>query len=284
MELNAFLLDRPDGPSLFVRDLSPDKPAALAVLIHGSMVHSEYYLPFAMKMAQVGYRMWLPDLRGHGRSQGTRGSVRSFWDHVEDVRTVFRRAAQEHAAAPFLLGESYGGLVAFLASDGLQPPPQGVILASPAFGLTTHLSPRLVRVMRWVNRVVPFLRAPRPMTLEGVAARADLDRLANRDPLLCRRYTLNFLVQLLDAQALSAQRARQFRIPLLAILADHDYVTDVHVAARVLSQVAGPRQVVTLPGSYHSVLTDRPDEVVQQVLATFTPQSSAPAPTPSLLP
>ncbi|HEV2693813.1 MAG TPA: alpha/beta fold hydrolase [Verrucomicrobiae bacterium] len=50
--------------------VTPLKQRGTAVLLHGYMMQKETMLPWAVVLAQAGYRVVLVDLRGHGRSMG----------------------------------------------------------------------------------------------------------------------------------------------------------------------------------------------------------------------
>jgi hypothetical protein len=53
-ELTVRFLDRPDGPAFFLRIVRPAAPIARLLFTHASLVHPEYYLPFAAQLARFG--------------------------------------------------------------------------------------------------------------------------------------------------------------------------------------------------------------------------------------
>jgi alpha-beta hydrolase superfamily lysophospholipase len=264
LQLDGFLLDE-GGPTLFLRVVEPARPRACLVLVHGSMVHSEYYLPIALRLAQRGLCVVLPDLRGHGRSDGLRGHLSDYRRHVEDVQRVAAWARRRWLLPLFLGGESYGGLVAFLAGDAPLEGAEGLVLAAPAFGLAAHLPPRLVAATRRVAQVAPALRLPVQMRLVGVSHREDLNRISLRDPLLCRQYTVGFFVELLKAQAAARDVAARRRLPALALLAGQDLVTDNATTQAVLEAGRAPTRTVTYPEFLHAVLAEDPERVVGEI-------------------
>lgn len=268
MELDAVFIAAPGGANLFVRCVLPKAPWASLVLLHGSMVHSEYYLPVAVALADAGVATFLPDLRGHGRSDGLRAHVANFAHHVEDARAVLAYVHTRLALPVHLGGESYGGLVAFLAAseaDHAQAP-QTVVLAAPAFALRAQVPPRLRRSLRVVGQAVPALRLPVYMHLNGVSHRDDLERIAMRDPLLNRQYTIGFFCELLRAQAAALEQAPRVRVPCLALLAGQDLVTDNEATRRVMA--AAPFGAThTYPDFLHAVMAEDVATVARDMVA-----------------
>jgi len=268
MELDASLIEGAGGAALFVRSIVPERPSASVVLLHGSMVHSEYYLPVALALAEAGVATFLPDLRGHGRSDGLRAHVAAYDHHVDDARAAMAYARARLGLPVVLGGESYGGLIAFLTAASAPPGkgPAGVLLAAPAFALRAQVPPRLRLGLRVVGQAIPALRLPVPMRLVGVSRRDDLERLAARDPLLNRQYTIGFFCELLRAQARALEVARLVRVPCLCLLAGDDRVTDNEMSRRILALLPDGR-VVLYPAFRHAVLSEDVPAVAAEAAA-----------------
>ncbi len=102
-------------------------PRGTVVLLHGWMMDSGSLLPWALELAQAGYRTIGIDLRNHGRSgqapsgYGTREG--------EDVVAVLRalRARGEIAGPLHVMGVSYGAATAIFAARDLGVQAGGVV-------------------------------------------------------------------------------------------------------------------------------------------------------------
>lgn len=102
-------------------------PRGTVVLLHGWMMDSGSLLPWALDLAQAGYRTIGIDLRNHGRSgqapsgYGTREG--------EDVVAVLRalRARGEIAGPLHVMGVSYGAATAIFAARDLGAQAGGVV-------------------------------------------------------------------------------------------------------------------------------------------------------------
>ena len=272
--LGVHYLRHDDGPDLFVRVVRPPSAHTRLLFVHASLVHSEYYLPLAFGLAMHGVETWLPDLRGHGRSGGTRGHTRDWFDPVRDVTAVWA-AMQERGRATrtFLGGESYGALTSYLAIRSRNVDPDGAVFLSPAFGLHFRPSPLLWWLLtRCAWPVAGWVRPLRRLPVEGVTRSATVRRIIESDPLCNRRYTLGFLLHLMATQRRVPHPDPDWQLPSLLVTSSGDPITD-NTASR---DVLGSSSAVTwheCAGSLHSLVADDPDTVVGIVIAWLTARS-----------
>lgn len=81
-------------------------------IIHGQGEHGGRYHHFPHWLGDAIDEVLLPDLRGHGRSEGIRGHVDRFDEYVEDLAAILERErASNPAREMHVLGHSMGGLV-----------------------------------------------------------------------------------------------------------------------------------------------------------------------------
>jgi len=257
-------------PGLFVRTAVPSAAWATVVFLHGSMVHSEYYLPTAVALGVRGVASLWPDLRGHGRSEGRRGHIGDVADHLDDALRTLRRAAALLPGLPLAVGgESYGGLVAWLAAPrGTDPAVRAVVLSAPAFALRAKADKAQMRWLTRVARIAPRAYLPVRLSLTGVSRHPDLDVLSERDPLIVHQYTVGFYLRLLAAQE-AAQRAaaEPSRLPpVLGLLGGRDTVTDNTVTRTLLARVPQARMAL-YPDALHAVLADDPERTADDIAA-----------------
>ena len=114
MRLQRRLFRRGGGPALHVRIWHPGVAAEYALLlVHGTAGHGGCYDDFARAAAARGAVVYAPDLRGHGRSDGSRG-VFTMQGFLDDVDAVAEFASREGLVV-VALGSSQGGEIAFHA-------------------------------------------------------------------------------------------------------------------------------------------------------------------------
>src|SRR5262245_45276994 len=92
------------------------EPRGVLVIAHGYGEHGGCYRHVAEALGPaLEYEVVSVDQRGHGRSAGRRGVVRSYGDLVADVRAAVDWSVRQRPGLPcFLLGHSNGGLLAML--------------------------------------------------------------------------------------------------------------------------------------------------------------------------
>ncbi|MFT4571618.1 MAG: alpha-beta hydrolase superfamily lysophospholipase [Hyphomicrobiaceae bacterium] len=245
-------LSRPDGFELFRRRCRPDgPPRAVLVLVHGMSEYSGRYghvfeALSAQGVACVGY-----DQRGHGLSDGERGTVGAFEDFLGDLEAVLEETRKEFPGLPlFVLAHSMGGLIfaAYLLEKTQLP--DFAIFSGPA--------------------IVPTLSADEPAIDPG--------RLS-RDPAMCEAYLNDPLIlrdrvqeslyfRLADGLALLPGRAGEISLPVLLIHGDDDPLCSADGAEAWLRESASEDLTVCrYPEGRHEMLNEiNRDEVIADLL------------------
>ena len=264
--LSVRFLERPNAPELFVRIVRPPVTEARMLFTHASTVHSEYYLPIAAKLASFGVETWLPDLRGHGHSAGTRGHTAAWREPLEDVLAVWQ-AMEAGDPVPMRLagGESYGAFVTYCAIASGEMSPDGAVFLSPAFGLHFHPSPLTWTLLtRWAwpaaGRVRPLVNLP----VGDVARDATVRRMIDHDPLCNRRYTVGFLLHLLSMQRRVPKPDPEWRTATLLLQSARDPIVDNLASEAVFAGNAAVTSRVAGTG-FHSLVADEPTWVVESL-------------------
>jgi alpha-beta hydrolase superfamily lysophospholipase len=247
----------PDGTQLHVRVWTPTHSRAdrTVLWIHGGCEHGGRYDHVATRWAERGWRLILPDHRGHGLSDGVRTDVLTFEQYLEDLQTVLKVHAP-NGRADLWVGHSMGGLLAARLAQ-TTPPPRGVILSSPLLGL-------LIRVPLWkwclgqlLVSFVPTLRFrtgldPHNMTRDEVF----LER-RRVDPDLQRTVTARWFFAL-QAMLRKVQRdAARVQCPLLLLQGLADRTVDPQAARDWLRRTSAiRRELIEYPECVHELLND----------------------------
>ncbi|MBQ6246774.1 MAG: lysophospholipase [Kiritimatiellae bacterium] len=121
-----------DGTKLFLRrDLPDGDVRAVLVIVHGLANHHGLYDEFVKPFGGHGIAVYRYDARGHGRSEGRRGYVKSYWEMVDDLRAVVALAKKERPGKPvYVLGHSMGGHVSALHGTKYPGEASGYILCA----------------------------------------------------------------------------------------------------------------------------------------------------------
>lgn len=155
-----------DGTLIYCESHRVANARGALLVVHGLGEHCGRYMELVKTCQKLRLDVHLMDLRGHGRSQGTRGHFTEIEEHHRDMDAWIDHliaTGELTAELPaFLLGHSLGGLVAVTYSaryvkKPLYPELKGLILSSPALGLR----PNLVQMVEGsiAKRIPTFLRS-----------------------------------------------------------------------------------------------------------------------------
>lgn len=103
---DARLVSLNTGPELSVIDRGTGVPL---ILLHGVSMSSAYFHPVIDPLAAAGYRVIVPDLRGHGRSPHVEGG-HTVGQYADDVNALLDALAIDRCV---IVGWSMGNLVAW---------------------------------------------------------------------------------------------------------------------------------------------------------------------------
>jgi len=100
---------------LLKREYPSNTPVGLIVCHHGIMINMKFFDPFVKEMNKSNFIVYRYDCRGHGKSEGKRGYVKSLFEMVEDLKIMVDLAKKENPNLPlFIMGHSMGGLISAL--------------------------------------------------------------------------------------------------------------------------------------------------------------------------
>lgn len=232
-----------DGAKLFKRRWIPDDGIAKATvcLLHGVCEHSGRYERVAESLTSAGYAVSSFDLRGHGRSSGSRGDAR-FAPTMRDIDALIAEDRERTPAGKlFMYGQSLGGLLTLAYVLDRAPAVSGVVASAPV--LHTALSKQRVKVLaaKSIGWVLPSL-GMRPGLVDTKLMRDDAVLAERRrDPLVIDRVTAGLARDVLDTTGRVLRDAHRFPAPLLLIHGRADEVNFLSGSEEMISKVKGDR-------------------------------------------
>lgn len=158
-----------------------------AILVHGLGEHGGRYPELVGALRAAGWGVVAVDQRGHGRSPGRRGVLRSFGSLLDDLAAVRRWVVERGptgAPNPVLYGHSLGGLVALRS---LQTAPEGwraAVLSAPWLATAA-------RIPWWKRAAEPLLARVLPDLTVSNGLRGEQ---LTRDPRIVDRWAADGLV------------------------------------------------------------------------------------------
>jgi len=245
----------------------------VAVLQHGVAAYGAPHTVLGTFLAGRGMALCAPDTRGHGRSGGRRGAMRSPRTVLLDLHSIVSWTRHRYPGHPLILiGESMGGLSTLNYAAYIAKEPRTVdALWLIAPGVMIH--PRQVADFTVVRRT-PHAR--RAATDYGPAMRAwrnaivgsrDADWLAKyyADPLVLSSLNPSYMMIIVALSLRCPVAARLWTAPTLILHGKADGVVP-YQASVVLHGLFGAedKELALFPNVWHTVFAD-PD--TPQVLA-----------------
>jgi len=237
-----------DGTLIFGESFRAPRARGALLVVHGLGEHSGRYDELVEHALALRLDVHVMDLRGHGRSKGTRGHFTSLSEHHADldawINHLVTTGELTDKIPAVLLGHSLGGLIAltYAAKYVAQPPGppiSGLILSNPALGL--RWSPKLLLESHLARKVPGFLSSiqvpngidPQSLTHD----KAEIDRYLE-DPLVHRWITPAAFNAIEKAIAGLPKLYVHLGMPTLFLLSGKDQVLDMSAAQTFADKLA----------------------------------------------
>ncbi len=245
-----------------------ERPRAVILLVHGTVLHSGFYSPWANELTKNGYAVFGIDLRGWGQSQGygRRGNVGNYDEYVEDVTLARREIRKRYPNIPvYLQGESLGGAVVLLSHIMDKVTLDGLILNAPAVKISPVAQWNLWGAAQSAKLFpeMPSLPLFKSMTGLVLTDKNAQDRFW-ADPLTTRKALgAGFVVALQDATERLQLNVNNVRAPMLIIQGTKDYVIPQSSSEFLVKEARSSDKTLTvIKGLHHSTLNDRQKQEV----------------------
>ncbi len=260
-----------DGTPLFRQAWLPPSPKCVVLLVHGIAEHSGRYAMLAQWFASRGFAVHAYDQRGHGRSLGRRGFVRSFSELLDDLEHLLVKVRKEHPGLPItLVGHSLGGLVVLALLCERDPLLAQAIVSGPALRVSDGVSKLQIALVRLVGKLVPWLTVPNSLDLADLSRDPEVGRRYREDPLVQQKISVSLAREVLAQGPRTLQAGAAVRIPLLILHGAEDRICPAAASQdffRTL-RVAGSDCKI-YPGLRHEIFQEPEHEKVYQDLLTW---------------
>ncbi len=248
-----------DGLMLFEQTWRPGSEAKAAVaIVHGYAEHSGRYAHVAEHFVRSGYAVHAYDLRGHGRSDGPKGLIRSMEALVDDTGAFLNRASESEPGMPlFLLGHSTGGgIAALLAIDG-RLAVKGMVLT----GALVRLADDVPAPLQWTAAILGALAPRMPVKgLDSAVISRDPEVVAayDNDPLVYRGRTMaRTAAEIMGACKRIQARMEAVTPPILIMHGAADALIDPEGSVQLHARASSDDKTLKLyDGAYHEIMNE----------------------------
>lgn len=248
------LLRAGDGTKIHLLELGAEDAKKSLLVIHGYGEHGGRYIERMQPIADAGYRVLIPDLRGHGRSEGKRGHVLRFEEYADDV-SLFLDQLQTPASCNAILGHSNGGLIALKWLLHNRKSVGAAVVTSPFLGIALDAPAWKIWAGKILSRLVPTLSLPSEIDSADVSHDPEVVAQYDSDPLVHHVINARWYTEAMAAIDEVFVRASKLDTPLLVIQAGDDRIADASATRRWVG--SAPSEHVTYEeaeGLFHEVL------------------------------
>ncbi len=160
-----------------VYDLN-ESTATNVVFIHDTSVYSRFYAEFLYALNRKGFRVFAPDLQGHGLSDGKRGhfTMREFCENIYDVVSLILDNYRKNIE---VMGSSLGGITTLYCLANDQRISAGICHNAAIFNEDAYKKIiKLKGLKKRAIQIIPYLAKVLPSFKLSVLLYLDFDTLA----------------------------------------------------------------------------------------------------------
>ncbi|MCX7796094.1 MAG: lysophospholipase [bacterium] len=258
-----------DGTKIFYRYSGELESKRVFVIVHGLLEHSGRYIDMIEEISSWGLPVFVPDLRGHGNSEGPRGDIESFSNYLLDLKTFYDILLTSGYREFYLLGHSMGGLIVTRFIQEYQEfikQTKTVILSSPFFGWK-DVSPSRLSLIKFLSFIMPTLYLTNVVNPDYLShSREVADRYRN-DPLINNRITLRFVVEIDKNMKILREKLNELFPPVLLLASGEDYLVDTESARDIFNKINSPlKRCYIFPDSYHEIFNDNAKKTAYKLI------------------
>ncbi len=264
-------LKEDEKTGIIYRQWTSSSPKAVILLVHGLGAHSGRWQFLADFLSASGVSSYALELKGFGQTKELKGHADSLAIYLSDIVSLYQIACREHPDRKiFILGESFGGLLAFLLSVRKPGLFQGLISISPAFRSRLEFSVLdylRIAVLLFVN---PKKRLPLPFDSKSVTRDEDYQKVMDANESEHRTATPKLLFNIAVAQLDAALSANRLKVPALFLLAGDDKLVDPNASRDIFKAMNMPdKKIMEYPGMYHALSIELGKEKVFSDIAEW---------------
>jgi acylglycerol lipase len=241
MQSDHFELIAHDGLRLHGCHWMPGGEARSVIcIIHGFGEHIGRYESLSTFLTEKGHAVMGMDLRGHGRSGGKRGYIKSVEVLLSDIGELMIEARKNYLDLPlFLFGHCLGGTLAVTyllkhKSNELA----GAILSSPMFRLAFEPPRWKIRLGNFLNLLIPRFTLPADLDPMELSSDAEISKAYIEDPLVHNSISYSLYKMSVDNGVLAIKNASMVSLPTLVYHGSDDKLTSC-IASREFAANGG---------------------------------------------
>ncbi len=227
------------------------EPRGAVTCVHDAGEHGGRALGLASELAAAGWAVALPDLRGHGRSEGLQGHSNGLKEVLRDLKDVQDHLAYRQPQAPkVLLGSGLGALYALAYACEQGDNIAGLILLAPLTAPRFDLPEKPGGLMKLFRKQTPDMTGRIGYLGEQLSALAGEREARAKDELVHDSISVRAAAEAVRAAGEYLPRLGALSIPVLVLCGDSDPWCDAATLRRA------EKELDLVPGGRHDLLHD----------------------------
>jgi alpha-beta hydrolase superfamily lysophospholipase len=242
-----------------------DQAQAHLLVVHGYLEHGGRYEEMARFLNQRGISVTAYDQLGHGRSPGPRGYCERFEQYVDDAASMLQSLPEPR----FVLGQSFGGLVALALARRTPEALRGLILTNPYLENAVKIPGWKLAAANFLANRLPRFALPSGLTATMLTHDAEMQRRWRQDTLMNKSATAGWFREVREGQKTLLADAT-LKVPLLLVVGESDPVAVAATSVAFARRLQGAEVTVeSLPGQLHEVLNESDRQKLFERIATW---------------
>ena len=195
------------------RDYPLNKPICVLVCHHWITMHLEFFDGLTKEMNKSDILVYRYDARGHGKSEGKKGYIKTIFEMVEDLKYVIDLAKKENPNLPiFLIGHSLGGQISALFVTKYPNELNGVITLAGCFRENMKIFGN-VSLEKDPKLFLPIKEAFNIKDKENL----DPEEIARMDPLVLVELSISIIKSVYEGINYLKKECKKLDIPIFII-------------------------------------------------------------------
>ncbi len=247
-----------DRLQFFAHTWQPEKtPKAVIILVHGFGEHCMRYTPYFELLVKEGFAVLGFDIRGHGQTEGKRGTIASYNALLDDIEMALQKAKELFSDKPqFIYGHSMGGNLALNYLLRRQHKINGAIISSPWLGLTNEPNIVLKGIVSILKKILPNMTIDSGLKTEHMSTIKQEVEKYRTDPLNHGRISFRLFSEITNSGLWAIENSNKLKTPALIIHSTHDLITSPIASEKAAQNNKEKIELIKWENCYHELHND----------------------------
>lgn len=228
-------------------------------IIHGICEHSGRYVDLAKKFNEQGISVITYDLRGHGKSEGKRGYIKNYYDHIDDFKEIFKKYSNNDVKQ-YLLGHSLGGLIGHMYMVTDRPKIDGYIATGAPTNYLENIKPMRIIGYKWFG----FFRVKNNFGKNALSKDDSVETKYNNDPLVQKNFTVRLAGEMfIKGVKYLNENIANHKKPILILHGKDDKIVPYQHSERIFEKIDhNNKKIIIYENMYHEILNELEKDLV----------------------